>query len=290
MQGLLYRHGAAGRDGDVGERRRISVAVFDGEAYSQTLEMEVRLVDRVPNPARYVNTLIGTAKQSGMGVSQGTGNPDNEAGMTFPGAAYPFGAVRLTPETGEALAYGGYRYDKGLSNVQFVVTAFSGPGCAAPEGGDFTVGVEGSEKKTINQTFQVTEAGYYKATLYGGGDRMWFEAAASSPRTATMHLAYKNVGLTGFVSPGWARLSEQNDRWVVTYETSEEGICGGYDSTFYVAMHIGKHQVSRVFQGGGRISFVLKSDQRAVDIKDFDVLYFRRERFAQHLRGKPGMD
>ena len=100
LQGLSYRHGAAGRDGDVGERRRISVAVFDGEAYSQTLEMEVRLVDRVPNPARYVNTFIGTAKQSGMGVSQGTGNPDNEAGMTFPGAAYPFGAVRLTPETG----------------------------------------------------------------------------------------------------------------------------------------------------------------------------------------------
>ena len=53
LQGLWYRHGAAGRDGDVGERRVISVAVFDGETYSQTLKMEVRLVDEVPNPARY---------------------------------------------------------------------------------------------------------------------------------------------------------------------------------------------------------------------------------------------
>ena len=34
LQGLLYRHGAAARDVDVGERREISVAVFDGEAYS----------------------------------------------------------------------------------------------------------------------------------------------------------------------------------------------------------------------------------------------------------------
>ena len=84
LQGLSCRHGAAGREGDVGARRGISVAVFDGEAYSQTLKMEVRLVDRVPNPAGYVNTLIGTAKQTDMGISAGTGNEDNEAAMTFP--------------------------------------------------------------------------------------------------------------------------------------------------------------------------------------------------------------
>ena len=70
LQGLLYRHGPDGTDGDVGERRLVSVVVFDGEAYSQALEMEVRLVDEVPNPAGYVNTFIGTAKQVGMGVSQ----------------------------------------------------------------------------------------------------------------------------------------------------------------------------------------------------------------------------
>ena len=97
-------------------------------------------MNTLPNPARYVNTFIGTAKQSGMGVSQGTGNTDNEAGMTFPGAAYPFGAVRLTPQTGQSPAYGGYRDDKSLSSMKFVVTAFSGPGCQGAEAGESTGG------------------------------------------------------------------------------------------------------------------------------------------------------
>ena len=67
LQGLSYRHGAAGRDGDVDERRRISVSVFDGEAYSQTLTMEVRLVDEVPNPAEIRQHLHwhGKAKRHG---------------------------------------------------------------------------------------------------------------------------------------------------------------------------------------------------------------------------------
>ena len=86
LQGLSYRHGAAGRDGDVGERREISVAVFDGEAYSQTRTMEVRLVDKTPNPAGYVNTFIGTAEQKRMGVA---GLEGNIAGMTFPGRRIP---------------------------------------------------------------------------------------------------------------------------------------------------------------------------------------------------------
>ena len=211
LQSLLYLHGASGRGGDVGERRRISVAVFDGEAYSQTLTMEVRLVDKTPDPAKYVNTFIGTAKQSGMGVSSGTGNADNEAGMTFPGAAYPFGAVRLTPETGQSHAYGGYRHDKDTSNIRFVVTAFSGPGCAASEGGDFTVGVGGSNTKSVVQHSQRSEAGYYKVVLRGGGEQVVLEAAASSPRTATMRLTYPSNGLTGFVSlPALARMGARS--------------------------------------------------------------------------------
>ena len=268
LQGLLYRHGAAGRDVDVGERREISVAVFDGEAYSQTRTMEVRLVDKTPDPSKYVNTFIGTAKQSGMGVSSGTGNADNEAGMTFPGAAYPFGAVRLTPDTGQGHAYGGYRHDKSLSKTQFVVTAFSGPGCPASEGGDFTVGVDNTQTKNADKSSQVSEAGYYKVLLRGGGEQVVLEAAASSPRTATMRLTYQSDGLTGFVSlPGSIQLSEQNDRWVVTYNTSEEGVCGGNDSTFYVGMHIGKHQVSAVTRIGRYVKFTLKQDQLSVDIK-----------------------
>ena len=268
LQSLLYLHGASDRDGDVGERRRISVALFDGEAYSQTLTMEVRLVGTLPNPAGYVNTFIGTSKQVGMGVSSGTGNPDNEAGMTFPGAAYPFGAVRLTPDTGQGHAYGGYRHDKDTSNIRFVVTSFSGPGCAASEGGDFTVGVGGSETKSLVQHSQRSEAGYYKVVLRGGGEQVVLEAAASSPRTATMRLTYPSNGLTGFVSlPGSIQLSEQDGHWVVTYNTSGEGVCGAPDSVFSVAMHIGKHQVSSVSQDGSSISFVLRSGQRAVDIK-----------------------
>ena len=266
LQGLLYLHGASDRNDDVGERRRISVAVFDGEAYSQTLTMEVRLVDKTPNPARYVNTFIGTSAQSGLGISSGTGNDDNEASMTFPGAAYPFGAVRLTPDTRQPLAYGGYRHDKSLKNVQFVVTAFSGPGCPASEGGDFIVGVGGSETKNVN--WESSEASYYKAVLSGGGQQVVLEAAASSPRTATMRLGYQNDGLTSFLSiPGWVSLGKGTDRWVVTYSTKENAVCKGSDSFFHTTMHIGKHQVSRVFHSGGGISFVLKSDQRAVDIK-----------------------
>ena len=279
LQGLLYRHGAAARDVDVGERREISVAVFDGEAYSQTRTMEVRLVDETPNPAGYVNTFIGTAKQVGMGVSQGTGNPDNEAGMTFPGAAYPFGAVRLTPDTMQKHAYGGYRHDKSLSGIQFVVTAFSGPGCVASEGGDFSVGIDNTQTKNADKGYllllgdadkgsQVSEAGYYKVLLRGGSDEVVLEAAASSPRTATMRLTYQSNGPTGFLSlPGSVGLSEKADHWIVTYKTWEDGVCQINYSEFYVAMHIGKHQVSGVSKSGSRISFALRSGQRAVDIK-----------------------
>ena len=95
LQGLSYRHGPSGGDGDVGERREISVAVFDGEAYSQTRTMEVRLVDKTPDPAKYVNTFIGTAEQKRMGVA---GLEGNLAGMTFPGASYPFGMVKFSPD------------------------------------------------------------------------------------------------------------------------------------------------------------------------------------------------
>ena len=278
LQGLLYRHGTDGRTEDIGERREIFVAVFDGQAHSHTHTMEVRLVDVLPNPVGYVNTFIGTAEQSGMGVSRGTGNADNSAGMTFPGAAYPFGAVRLTPETGRG--HGGYRDDEYMTNTRFVVTAFSGPGCLAAEGGGFIVGVGSSSTKSVDKASQESEAGYYKALLRGGGNEVVLEAAASSPRTATMRLTYQSDGLTGFISPalrtklealdlsGTTQISERDDHWVVTYNTEETGVCSKiHKPVFYVGMHIGKHQVSAVTKNGGKIEFSLRSDQRAVDIK-----------------------
>ena len=284
VQGLQYHHGAIGRAGDVGERRRISVSAFDGEAYSQTLTMEVRLVGRVPNPARYVNTFIGTSKQIGMGVSSGTGNPDNEAGMTFPGAAYPFGALRLTPDTNQPYAYGGYRHDKSLGGMGFVVTAFSGPGCVAAKGGEFSVGAKTTITSAADKNSQRSEAGYYKVLLRGVGQRVELEAAASSPRTATMRLNFQSDGLNGFIFPrGSVQFLEQDDHWVFTYDTTEEGVCIGDKalSTFYVSMHIGKHQVDRA-SGGAGIYFTLKGNQRAVDIK-VSMSYVSREGASHNI-------
>ena len=117
------------------------------------------------------------------------------------------------------------------------------------------------------QHSQRSEAGYYKVVLRGGGEQVVLEAAASSPRTATMRLTYQRNGVTGFINlPRSIEISEQNDHWVVTYATSEEGVCTAPDSDFYVAMHIGKHQVDRA-SGGAGIYFTLKGNQRAVDIK-----------------------
>ena len=291
LQGLEYRHGPSGGTLDLGERRRISVSVFDGQSHTRTHEMEVRLVDTLPNPARYVNTFIGTAKQSGMGVSQGTGNTDNEAGMTFPGAAYPFGAVRLTPQTGQSPAYGGYRDDKSLSSMKFVVTAFSGPGCKGAEAGEstggFSVGVGSSETKNADKSSQESEAGYYEVLLRGGGNEVLFEAAASSPRTSTMRLTYQNDAATGFVRlPGSVTLSDETGHWVVTYNTSEEGICSpsdtSVDSGLFVSMHIGKHQVDTVTKSGNDIQFELKSGHRAVDIK-LSISYVSREGASRNI-------
>ena len=144
LQGLSYRHGAAGRDGDVGERREISVSVFDGEAYSQTRTMEVRLVDKTPDPAKYVNTFIGTAFQKRMGVA---GLSGNKAGMTFPGASYPFGMVKFSPDTDGGrhgfFRNGGYRRDSGKGNMRFGLQFLSGPGCPVAGVGHFKVGVSG---------------------------------------------------------------------------------------------------------------------------------------------------
>ena len=224
-------------------------------------------------------------------MSQGTGNPDNEAGMTFPGAAYPFGAVRLTPETGQRYAYGGYRDDKSLRNMQFVVTSFSGPGCAASEGGDFTVGVDNTQTKDADKSSQESEAGYYKVLLRGGSNEVVLEAAASSPRTATMRLTYQSNGPTGFLSlPGSVDLSEEAGHWVIVYKTSEQGVCSASDSVFYVAMHIGKHQVSAVTKSGDDIQFTLKSAPSSDGYQDFDVLCFSGGGVSQHRCGEPGME
>ena len=139
-------------------------------------------------------------------------------------------------------------------------------------------GVSGDDTKSTDRDAQESHAGYYKVPLDGGGNEVVLKAAASSPRTATVRLTYESDGLTGFVSSsGSVWISERNDRWVVTYNTSEVGVCSTlHDSTFYVAMHIGKHQVSAVTKNGGKIEFTLRSSQRAEDIK-VSMSYVSRE-------------
>ena len=167
--------------------------------------------------------------------------------------------------------------------MEFVLTAFSGPGCYAAEGGRFTVGVGNNETKSGLRSSQESEAGYYKVLLRGGGDEVVLEAAASSPRTATVRLNYQSDGLTAFIAPDrLAYISERDDRWVVTYRTGEYTICnrGLTNPDFYVSMHIGKHQVESIrfedgsddTRSGKKVEFVLRSDQRAVDVK-FSMSY-----------------
>ena len=87
------------------------------------------------------------------------------------------------------------------------------------------MGVGSSETKNADKSSQESEAGYYEVLLRGGGNEVLFEAAASSPRTSTMRLTYQNDAATGFVRlPGSVTLSEREVHWVVTYNTSEEGI------------------------------------------------------------------
>ena len=100
---------------------------------------------------------------------------------------------------------------------------------------------------------------------------------------STMRLTYQSNGPTGFLSlPGSVDLSEEAGHWVIVYKTSEQGVCQGSNSVFYVGMHVGKHQVSRVYKEGNRISFVLKSDQRAVDIK-ISMSYVSREGASRNI-------
>ena len=134
-----------------------------------------------------------------------------------------------------------------------------------------------SDQKAHALVIEVAEAGYYKGLLRGGSEQIVLEAAASSPRTATMRLNYQRNGVTGFIQVPGASVSEQTDHWVVTYRTSERRVCtDDKSSVFYVAMHIGKHQVSSVRQSLGEFEFSLRSGQRAVDIK-ISMSYVSRE-------------
>ena len=211
LQGLMYRHGAAGRDGDVGERREISVAVFDGRAYAQVRTMEVRLVDESPSPVKYVNTFIGTEEQKRMGVA---GLAGNIAGMTFPGASYPFGMVKFSPDTEVGGRWGrqgtdrngGYRRDMNKGDLRFGLQYLSGPGCAVAGVGQFKVGASGRSDASDDWSTsdESSSPGYYQVGVKDGGSgpavsRINVELATGTARTGMMRLTYDAAATGGWI-------------------------------------------------------------------------------------------
>ena len=288
LQGLSYRHGAAGRDGDVGERREISVAVFDGEAYSQTRTMEVRLVDKTPDPAKYVNTFIGTAFQKRMGVA---GLSGNKAGMTFPGASYPFGMVKFSPDTDGGrhgfFRNGGYRRDSGKGNMRFGLQFLSGPGCPVAGVGHFKVGVSGRGEASDDWSTsdESSAPGYYQVGVKdeGGGpavSRIDVELATGTARTGMMRLTYDAAATGGWIdydygshhtNKDFASIRSLDDEWIVQFQSSGMGICRfGWGSaprdTYWmqVSFHIKKDGIRNLGFRGKKLSFDFEGDNREV--------------------------
>ena len=237
LQGLSYRHGADGRDGDVGERREISVAVFDGEAYSQTLKMEVRLVDSIPDPAKYVNTFIGTAELKRMGVA---GLEGNKAGMSFPGAAYPFGMIAFSPDAegkltglfipnvgdeGARIGFhqnGGYRRDGSTNDLRFGLQYLSGPGCPVAGLGQFKVGVSGrlAASDVWSPSDESSAPGYYQVGVSGGkrnpadSSRINVELATGTARTGMMRLTYDAAATGGWIDYTYSTTNKTKNSYV----------------------------------------------------------------------------
>ena len=285
LQGLSYRHGPSG--GDVGERREISVAVFDGEAYSQTRTIEVRLVDKTPDPAKYVNPFIGTAFQKRMGVASLAGN---KAGMTFPGAAYPFGMVKFSPDTQGGVngregyeRNGGYRRDVGKGDLRFGLQYLSGPGCAVAGVGQFKVGVSGrgGASDDWSTSDESSSPGYYQVGVRDGNNRsdsrINVELATGSARTGMMRLTYDAAATGGLIDYNFGSnrdsttITSLDDEWIVQYEGFGMGICAwgwtpapktGY--RMKVSFHIKKDGLRNLGFSRGRLSFDFEGDNREV--------------------------
>ena len=287
LQGLLYRHGTAGRDVDVGERREISVAVFDGEAYSQTRTMEVRLVDKTPDPAKYVNTFIGTAFQKRMGVA---GLSGNKAGMTFPGASYPFGMVKFSPDSEGGrhgfFRNGGYRRDSGKGDLRFGLQYLSGPGCPVAGVGQFKVGASGrwGASDAWRTSDESSAPGYYQVGVRSGArgpafSRIDVELTTGTARTGMMRLTYDAAATGGWIdynyggSKTFTDIRSLDDEWIVQYTSFGMGICqfgwptapeGGY--WMGVSFHIKKDGIRnlRYSKSENKLSFDFDGDNREV--------------------------
>ena len=308
LQGLQYRHGPTGRAWDVGERRGISVAVFDGEAYSRTLEVEVRLVDKTPDPAKYVNTFIGTAFQKRMGVA---GLSGNKAGMTFPGASYPFGMVKFSPDTeGGRHGFernGGYRRDVGKGDLRFGLQYLSGPGCAVAGVGQFKVGVSGLDDASDDWSTsdESSAPGYYQVGVRDGASGpvssgMDVALAIGTARTGMMRLRYDTAATGGWIdydyrsyhrSSVFTSIDSPDDAWIVQYRSFGMGICRFSDGYWmYMSFHIKKDGLRNLSFSNKKLSFDFDGDNREVLAK-VSMSYVRKDNARENLETEaPGWD
>ena len=310
LQGLSYRHGAAGRDGDVGERREISVVVFDGKAYSQTRTMEVRLVYKTPDPAKYVNTFIGTAFQKRMGVA---GLSGNKAGMTFPGASYPFGMVKFSPDSEGGrrgfVRNGGYRRDVGKDDLRFGLQYLSGPGCAVAGVGQFKVGVSGrsAASDSWSTSNESSAPGYYQVGVGAGGSAVNVELATGTARTGMMRLRYDARARGGWIdfnpkglhhkNKGFTSIRSLDDEWIVQFQSFGMGICQfGWPTApkrgywMGVSFHIKKDGLRNLEFSGNKLSFDFEGDNREV-LGKVSMSYVRKANARENVETEvPGWD
>ncbi len=125
-------------------------------------------------------------------------------GHTFPGAAYPFGLVQPSPDTGrEGYRYcAGYRYEDSRI-FGFSQTHLSGTGCG--DLGDLRImPFSGAASATLSSAFrketQVCEPGYYAVTLDDPGVRA---EAAAAPHCAIYRFQYPNGEASLLIDCQW---------------------------------------------------------------------------------------
>ncbi|MBC7898687.1 MAG: glycoside hydrolase family 92 protein [Saprospiraceae bacterium] len=220
-----------------------------------------------PNPAQYVNPLIGTQKM----------------GHTYPGATVPFGSVQLSPDTDQqphniggkynkdAYKYcAGYQYDDS-SIVGFSHTHFSGTGHS--DLGDFLImpsvgelqlepGSKADPKSGFRSAFshanEIAEPGYYKVKL--DDDNIWAEMTATTrvgfhqytfPKSDNAHIIFDLMhGIYNYDDKNvWTFVRVENDRTIVGYRQTNGW---ARTRTVYFAMEFSKPFSSYGFKNFGK--------------------------------------
>ena len=121
--------------------------------------------------------------------------------MTFPGASYPFGMVKFSPDIDGGrhgfTRNGGYRRSFVQGNMRFGLQYLSGPGCPVAGVGQFKVGVSGrsSTSDDWSTSDESSAPGYYQVGVKDGSSgpdssRINVELTTGTARTGMMRLTY----------------------------------------------------------------------------------------------------